>query len=331
MREVCTRIVDQIAEDREQLMKKMVFEADSNAVATLSAFMYAGVGKKADIDRYVECKKYFKKNVNVFSEMRGIAETIVITKMTLADDYGSYLEGVKTVYKKLRERHKLTASPYMVMAAINIYEAGGVEQADAIIDKFETVYKQMQASHPFLTDDEDRPFLSLMVTKNADLDRVTEEIDACYEASKKMSFSAEAMHTAAQVMSLNPKGVEEKVADLKDTMDALKANKVKGAKYELMPVVAALGLLPGTPESKAAEIKEISDYLQTKKGFKLLLDPAKRSMYATLVYAIASVEGDNTMATVVNTAITNIILDEIITMIIMISAAQSAARSANSN
>ena len=76
----------------------------------------------------------------MFSEIRGIAEAIVITKMCLADDYESYLTGVVTVYRKLRKLHKLTASAFMVMAAVNIYEGGGIENADENILKMEIIY-----------------------------------------------------------------------------------------------------------------------------------------------------------------------------------------------
>ena len=160
----CTQdFLDQIVEDMNLLRKKMIWEADSYAMATISAFLFASANKRADIDRYVTCKKYLKKHVNLFSEIRGIAEAIVITKMCLSDNYEEYLTGVVDTYKKLRKIHKLTASAYMVMAAVNIYEGGGIARADENIEKLEAVYKEMKADHFWLTGDEDRPFLSMNV------------------------------------------------------------------------------------------------------------------------------------------------------------------------
>lgn len=325
-------LLDQIVNDKRALERKMLWETDSGAMATLSAFLFASAGKKADIARYAECKKYFKRHVNAFSAMRGISEVIVITKMCLADDYEVFLSGVTEVYKKLRHIHKLTPSPYMVLAAINIYEAGGVEKADDNIEKLETVYKEMQSDHFWLTGDEDRPFLAMMVSRNVNYSVIAEEISACYEASKKMSFSKEAMHTASQIMALSNKSVETKVEDLKGTITALKKNKISGFKSELMPMAAALGLVEGNAEEKSVAVKEIHDYLKKQKGFKWYIGSTRRAQYSMLAYAILNLDSNvAALNSVISTTITTIIIEEIIMMIIIASAVNSSSSSSSSN
>lgn len=325
-------LLDQIVADKMALQMKMLWEADSNAMASLSAFLFASAGKRADIDRYVECKKYFKKHVNVFSEMRGIAEVIVITKMCLSHDYEEYLSGVTTVYKKLRSIHKLSASPYMVLTAINIYEGGGIERADENIEKLENVYKEMKSDHFWLTGGEDRPFIAMLVSRNIDFAAISTEISACYEASKKMSFSKETMHTTSQIMALSAKSVEIKVADLKEMMDSLKRHKLVGMKYQLMPTAAALGLIKGTPDEKGAEIKEIYNYLKKQKSFKWYIGGMKRSLYSMLAYAIENLdEEQTTLNSVISTTLTNIIIEEIILFIIISSSVNSARSSSSSS
>lgn len=323
--------LDQIVEDMNLLKKKMIWEADAYAMATLSAFLFASANKRADIDRYVECKKYLKKNVNIFSEIRGIAEAIVITKMCLSDNYEEYLSGVVDTYKKLRKIHKLSPSPYMVMAAVNIYEGGGQAKADDNIEKLEAVYKEMKADHFWLTGGEDRPFLAMMVSRDIDINTISAEISACYEGCKKMSLSKETMHTAAQIMSLSGKSVEKKVADLDDTVTALKEHKLRGMRYELMPMAAALGLIEGTPDEKAAAIKENYEYLKTKKGFKWYIGGTQRTLYAILAYAVENLEGDKSaLNSVISTTLTNIIIQQIILLIILSSASNSAHSSGSS-
>lgn len=326
--------LNQIVEDMNLLKKKMLWEADSYAMATISAFLFASADKRADIDKYVECKKYLKKHVNVFSEIRGIAEAIVITKMCLSDNYEEYLLGVVDTYKKLRKIHKFTASAYMVMAAINIYEGGGSAKADENIEKLETVYKEMKAEHFWLTGDEDRPFLAMMVSRNINVNSISADISAdisaCYEACKKMSLSKETMHTASQIMSLSAKSVETKVADLDDTITALKEHKLRGMKYELMPLAAALGLVEGTPDEKATAIKEIFDYLKTQKGFKWYIGGTQRTLYAILAYALENIEGDRVaLNSVISTTLTNIIIQQII-LIIILTSSSNASRSSSS-
>lgn len=326
-------MLDQVVADRKLLKRKMIWEVDTSAMATLAAFLFASAGKKADVDRYVECKKYLKKNVNIFSEFRGIAQVIVITKMCLSENYEEYLKGLTTVYKKLRSIHKLTASPYMVLAAINIFEAGGVEKADENIDKLETVYKEMKAEHFWLTGGEDRPFLAMMVSRDMDYLAISKEVSACYEASKNLIISKEAMHTASQIMALSSKDVDTKVENLKATKQALKANKVGGMKSILMPLAAVLGLIDETPDAKAAEIKEIYDYLKKQPGFKWYIGRTERSMYSILAYAIGNLDEDKTsINSVISTTVTNIIIDEIIMMVlIMTSTSVNSTTSSSSN
>lgn len=325
MNSTTQKLLDQIVDDRRILIKKMFWEADANAMATLSAFIFASAGKKADIDRYIECKKYFKRNVNLFSEMRGISSVIVITKMCLSSSYEEYLAGVTEVYRKLRKIHKLHATPYMVLAAMNIYEAGGIAKANENIEKLENIYKEMKAEHFWLTGDEDRPFLAMLASLDIDYRILTAETSACYEACKKMSLSKEAMHTASQIMSLSGKSVEAKVAELKATIDAFKQNKIKGMKYELMPMAAAIGMIEGSPEAKAVQIKEISDYLKTQKGFGWSISSTKRSLYSILAYAIENIDEHKTaLNSVISTTLTNIIIQEVIAIMIITSAANSA-------
>lgn len=324
-------LLDQVVEDKRLLQKKMLWEADSAAMATLSAFLFAGNGKRADIDRYVECKKYLKKNVSVFSEIRGISAAIVITKMCLANNYEEYLSGIMEVYKKLRSIHKLSASPYMVLTAMNIYEAG-LDKADENIEKLEVVYKEMKRDHFLLTGGEDRPFIAMLVGRDIDISSIASEISACYEASRKMSISKEAMHTAAQIMSLSGKDVDTKVTDLKETIAAFKKYKLRGMKYELMAMAATLGLIEKNPEEKASAIKENYDYLKTKAGFKWYLGGTKRTLYSILAYAIVNLKDDMTaLNSVISSTLTNIIIDEIVMMIIISSSVSSASSSSGSN
>ena len=332
MKEETRNMIDQIVEDKELLQKKMIWESDSDAMATLAAFLYAGAGRRADIEKYVECKKYFKENVSIFSEFRGIAAAIVITKMSLQEDYKTYLAGVQEVYHKLRNIHKLTVSPYMVLTAINLYEDGGTEKADENIAGLEQIYKRMKQDHFLLTGDEDRPFLAMMISRNVDIDSVAVEVEALYEASKQLSFSMEAMHTSSLIMSLSGRSTQEKVTDLADTINAVKQAGVGGTKYELMPIAAALGFVEEAPEGKAEKIREIYEELKHRKGFKLDLVGTKRAIYSMLIYALTSKDADHTLvSSVVSDSITNMIIQEIVQMVIIMSAVSQSVRSSTSS
>lgn len=219
----------------------------------------------------------------------------------------------------------------MVMAAINIYEGGGTERADANIEKLETVYKEMKAEHFWLTGDEDRPFIAMMISRDIDISAISSEVSACYEACKKMSFSREAMHTASQILALSGKSIEAKVADMSDTINALKEYKLRGMRSELMPLAAALGFVNTPAETKARDIKEIYDYLRTQKGFKWYIGGTQRTMYSVLTYALENIDGDSAVLnSVISTTLTNIILEEIMLMTAVTTSATASTTSSSS-
>lgn len=325
-------LCDRLVSDKKALKKKMFGEIDSNATSTMSAFLYAGAGKSVDIDRYVECKKILKKNVNIFSEFRGIAFTLVVTKMALSDDPAEYLEGAMTVYKKLRERHKFTASPNMVMASLTLYEHGGVKRADENIDKLEDLYKKLQKDHPFLVCDEDRGFLSMIVASGANIDRVIEEITACFEAGKKIYVFKDPVHSLAQVLALNSMDTEAKVEKVKELIKGFKAARKPISKEYGLGAVGALTLLNMPTDEIVAKVSEVDDFLKHQKGFKWFsVDRKIRRLYAQLLVMIAYLPEDSSMMTsMISSTIAMVILEEII-MLIIIASTNAAVRSASSS
>ena len=332
MDEKLQALCDRLVSDKKALKKKMPGEMDSNATSTMSAFLYAGAGKTVDIDRYVECKKILKKNVNIFSEFRGIAFTLVVTKMALSEDPAQYLEGAMTVYKKLRERHKLTASPNMVMASLTLYEYGGVAKADENIDKLEDLYKRLQKDHPLLVCDEDRGFLSMIVASGANIDKIVEEISACFEAGKKVYVFKNAVHSMAQVLSLNAMDTEKKIQKVNELIKGFKAAKKPISKEYGLGAIGALTLLNMSTDEIVSKVSDVDNYLKHQKGFKWYsVDSRIRRLYAQLLVMIAYLPEDSTMMTsMISSTIAMVILEEII-MLIIITSTNAAIRSASSS
>ena len=327
IRELC----DQIVSDRKLLKKKMFGEVDRNATAIMSAFMFASFGKQADVDRYIECKKMLKKNVNIFSEFRGIAFTLVVTKMALSDDPATYLEESLAVYKKLRERHKLTASPNMVMAALTLYEYGGLEKADENVEKLEELYKKLNREHPLLISDEDRGFLAMIIASGANVDAVVEEIGACYEANKKLTVFKNSVHSLSQVLALNSQPTEKKAKMVKELLSGLKKAKKHISKDMGLGSVGALTLLNMPVEEIVERVAEADDYLKHQKGFKWYsIDPQIRKIYSQLVVTLAYLPSDTTMLTsMISSTLAMVIMEEIILLIMITSSTAAASSSAS--
>lgn len=328
--DICTHVAD----SRDVLIKKMNWEMESNLSAIMCAFIYASKGKDVDVDRYVECKKILKKEVSVFSEFRGIAGTMIITKMALSDNPEEYLKGALTVYKKLREIHKLTASPYMVLAAINIYEKGGVEQSDELIEKLETLYASMNRKHAILISDKDRGFLSVLATSGMNSDSILEETENCYKLLSKLSvINKDGVHSMSQILSMFPGNSEEKAEKVKETMQALKNVKCPVSKQYGFPGLGALSMIKKSSDEIAADVADAESFFKNRKGFKWYNTGGRefRRIYAQLAVSLRylpdSMDG---IGTQILGSITVALIEEIIMLIILMEM-QAISSSSNSS
>lgn len=330
MDEKTLRICQGICEDRNILYKKMRWETEVNQVAILSAFMYASEGRRVDAEQYVKCKKLLKKKVNLFSEIRGIVKTVVITKMALSNDPEAYIEGVTSTYKKLRERHKFTASAHMVLAAMTIYEKGGETKTDEYIDIMESLYKKMNAEHRLLTSDSDRALIAIMATSGKDVTGLLEKTFDNYETFKGMHIGRNSIYSMAQALSESTKSsawLREEILALKK---GLKKAKKPISKTYGVTVLSLLTLLDVPTDEIVERVVEVDNYLKTQKGFKWYNSGpyAFRTMYSIMAVILSS---DSKNDAAVKTAMASTMTYIISVLIMIMVASTTAAIRANSS
>ena len=325
-------VADLVLKTHHNLRKEMAWEAGSNNCAILAAMIGAAYGREITTEQYRACKAILKKNAGMFSEFRGLARPMVIAKMTLHENPEAYLQGSLEVYKKLRSLHKLTASPFMVMAAMTLYEHGGTIAADANIDKLENLYRGLKHDHPFLITDTDRGYLAILIASGCSIDHTVEEIERCYNASRSIALDKDAVHSLAQVLALSGKSTDIKTQNVKATVAALKKAHMPISKSYGLSAVGALELLDLSTEEKVQQVSDVTNYLYGKKGFRWYND-GKRivRMYASLITLVAQASPEHTAlaANINSTLIMTLIETLIITMIIAASAAASSAASSS--
>lgn len=324
-----------ILKNRNMLKKSMFWEVSSNTYAIMAALITAAKGVNADADQYKANKKTIRKNINFFSAMRGYTEAVLATKMLLETRPEEYIQGVQEVYKKLRSIHKLTASAYMVMAAMNIYEHSGVGGADADIEKLEVLYKTLKKAHPLLTWDEDRGYLSMLIASDISPDALVDEIEKCYKECKKVALSKDAVHSLAQVLSLSSKSAEEKGEFVRKMLAGLKENKKPISKSYGLTAIGALALLDVPAERLIQDIIDADNYLKGQKGFKWYNEGKRlRMVYSTLaVFMSYAGEEDSQLSSCISANIAVEIAIEIVIMIIIMmqTSASNASSSSSSN
>lgn len=326
-------LLELIEKNHGLIRKQMFWEIASNYTAIMNAYINAAKGCTADPAKYVECKKLLKKHVSVFSEFRGIGRSMVITKMALEDDPETYVKGCMEVYKKLRSIHKIVTSPYMVMAAMTIYEHGGVEGADANIEKLETFYKRLKKDHPLLITDEDRGYLSMLVTCGANLDVMAEKIESCYQACKPLSINKNGVNSLAQIMSLSGNSSAVCAEQAGALLKGLKAAKCPISNSYGLGALGALALIDRPIDEKIAVVTELCEEMKQYKAFKWYnMGKRTRTMFAALITFIAYSEDiDKSLADTVGGTITMVIVEEIIIAIIILLCTSSASSAASSS
>lgn len=323
---------DLIIANRAIFKKKMFWDTESNACAIMAAMMTASKDIDADAEKYTECKKILKKTVSIFSEFRGIADTMVITKMTMQEDPKAYIDGAIEVYKMLKKVFILSASPYLVMTAINIYEMGGVEKAQENIEKLDELYKKLKKEHPLLVWGNDRAYLSMLISFNLDIDKTVMEISDCYEACKKLSFDKDAVHSLAQILALSSMTAMEKSEEVEAILKGLKENKKPFSKTMGFSSLGALTLMKQSVDEKVEAICEVDEYLKNQKGFKWYDGIKIRRVYAALIVFLTYAGGENAeLASNISSNLAIALIEELIMLMIISSTAANAARSSSSS
>lgn len=333
MNEKTQKTLDLIINNQKILKKRMFWELASNETAIMGALIQAAKEVEADKERYVQCKKILKKNIDMFSAFRGIASTMIISKMTVEDNPEEYLKGCLVVYKKLRSIHKLIASPYMVMAAMTLYESGGIDGSDELIEKLEDLYKTLKKQHPFLITDDDRGYLAMLVASGLNLDVMCESIENSYQACKGVSFDKNRVNSLAQVLALSSKDPGENAEEVAKLLRLFKEKKHPISKYYGLGAVGALVLLNKSAEEKAELVTEIADYIKRFSPFKWYhMGKRRRMVYACLMAVMTNSEGisENVAGNISNTLTMTIVEEIIMTLIIIMITSSSSSSSGSS-
>nr|AIF26520.1 hypothetical protein [uncultured bacterium fosmid pJB39A3] len=328
MNENIKQTCDLIVENRDALAKKMFWEMDANAYSIMAGLLTTAGGIEADAARYQECKEILKKNAAIFSELRGFSGAMVVIKMMAQADPEAYIKGVSEVYGKLRNIHKLTASPYMVMAAMNIYSHQGTDLSDADIERLEELYKVLKKQHPMLVDDGDRGYLSMIVTSGMDLDTVPGRINDAYEVCKKLSIDKNSVHSMAQILAFSDKSPEEKFEFVDGVLKGLAKNHTPISKTEGLAVLGALALLNIPREQLINDITDASNYLKSKSGFRWYNEGKRlRTVYAALAVFLTYAKDKESLAGAISANIAMNIAEELMMLIIMIAIVTSISSS----
>ena len=331
MREAIKQRCDLLIENWKLIHKG--FWLENGTLAAIAGETYAERGKSADVEKLKESHKLLKKKEGIFSEFRGNTELIVSAKMALSDNPEGYLEKVTEVYDKL-QKGKFWGSSYRALAAMTICDAGKASEADSVIEKTNELLKGMKKDHPFLTSDEDTCFAVLLAMTDKNTADILDELEETYQNLKKsFAHHDNAVYSLSQVLTAYDGNAQGKSDKAQDIYDAFKA---AGAKYGKEYELASLGTLVGlsaSPESIAAEVIEVADYLKGNKGFGTFdMGKATRLMFGTMIVAGENADDNYKVgASAISGTVARVVAEQTAVMVAIIVASTATTTSSSSH
>ena len=330
-----TRTLQELCElqiENEKIVRKASF-LEYDDVIKVGALFYTAGNTSPDAEKIRECKGILKRKTGIFSNFRGFLMYAVQVKMSTAPDPEAYLDTVLAIYHKLAEGRFLPGE-MVAMAAMVIYDQSKGRDTDSVIAAVREAYARIKQKHKFLTDENDLSFIALMVMSGKDVDQTTDEVETLYTALKeRFRMPSDTAQSAALVLSMSEKPVEQKVESFISFYEALKEAKHATNKEKAMSVYAAFTDLDVPMDVLVEEIGEAEDWLKSQKGYGFLSSSnVRRVMAATLVLQQHGSQIGVSAHTEASMVVSQLIAEEVIfVMIMIIVISASFANAANSS
>ncbi len=326
MTENVMRKVELFASNKNLIHKKFVW--DYHLMSVLSSMVYTMENKEADIDAMKNSLKVLKKNTGVFSPFRSSERLFLVSKMALSADPEKYIKDVVALYGKIK-KGRIMDDGFMIVAAVNIVDAGRQADADKIIVKFNEIMKAMKKEHPVLTGREDMPLAISLAMTDRSVEDIAAELEENYKILKTVfKGNSDSVQGLAEVLTLQEGASADKAGKVIDIYNAFKANH---RKYSREYGLASLGALIGSDKDSDTLVKEICEverYLASQKGMGMsIMGKSDRLMFAALLVADSEgYAGAGIKNPIIVETLQTIIAMEVMLIVVATSAAASSSR-----
>ena len=320
MKESIKNKVELLVANKEIIEKE--FKWGYSLMNVAAALVFTGAKKEADIERLKECKRDLKKNTGTFSSFQSDSEAVIVSKMALADDPEQYIKDVKAIYDILNKKHTFDNS-YLIQGAICIYEAGRMNEAEIIAEKYRELYKKMEKKHPFLTSSDDIVYVVLLAMTDKDVDTIFNEIEECYTYLKnevKLKVGNDELQGLGEILALTDGDIKEKSDKVVKLYNTIIDHGIKwGKEYNEFGSLGTLIDIDVDNNTLVDEIVEVSEYLKSSKGFSgWTMDNKQRLMFSAMLVGDSYSENGALMgSSAVTSTVAMVIAEEVALMICM--------------
>ncbi len=294
---------------------------DFTEIVLAAAGLFTAEHAVPDAEKIRACRKILRGEKGIFSNFRGVSETVILCRMSMQEDPAGYLDRVSGIYGRLR---RFFSGEPCVLAAMIL--AGHTTQAeeDEAVRATKEIYQEMRRAHSWMTSENDMPFAALMALTGREAGDIHAEAEACYRILREtLPMEGDARQTLSHILSLYGGSAEEKCEKAADLADRL---RYKGHPLGRGSAAVLLGTLAASPlssEELAEGILEAEDCLRQEKPFRGIfgIGGKTRRMFAVQCMEIAlSGSAEAGVVSDVSASVQTEILLEMLLLLICISA-----------
>ena len=282
MNEVLQRTCERFLENRSKI--EQALRTREHRVTALYAVRFLDQ-LVLDEELLRDSKRILKSETGVFSGFRGYAQNACILALSASREPQTAMETAKEAYDVMKK--SFGRSSQTALAAMQLQDQIPAWQMEETIRDAKTVYQQIKRENPmrFFKSDSASFLYTLVGLESKDV--AIERIRAQYAALGASFSKGEGGRGAALVLSLSDEPVEQSTKRLRSLYDLLKQNGLHYGRYSEMAALALLMRSGESPETLAASVQEVFQWLQEHRYKGWDMTKKTRLMHAALITAAA--------------------------------------------
>ncbi len=328
MKENVKTTCEAMIHNKEKL--KEVLKWEDNRILTVCASLYVHADKSVDGSRVEYCKKQIKSKASIFSEIRGIALSVITCMIDIRGGEPQHFEQLMMAYETLRK--EFHASPLLAIGAEILAENFEPSQYSSVTEKAKSLYKIMKKNHPFVTGSDDYLMCILLAQAEGSETVIGSEVEECFTELKELGLKggSNVLQSVSCALALYEDSVEIKSKKVVSLYDEIRNHHMKYDRTYGLPMLVVLSRLDVAEEELCYDLADVNEWLKKQKGFGMLMGESTRMIYAALLVSQSYSKDRNASASVTSGVIAAMVAEQV-AMVACIAAASSAATSSGSN
>ncbi len=286
MNEELKAICELYAGNRDTLKK--TFPMESMQIFPVCAAQLTGHKIKADAEGLKASRHSLRSQLSIFSNIRGIVETPVLTAVSMADDHDAKVAEIVAMYQRLKQY--FFPSEYLAIAATILPELAPGDAAEPYIERGKRLYKLMKSEHPFLTGQNDAVMSVLLAFSPKSDGELLQDMESIYQAIRaEISFgSLESIQLVSHILAMSEAESSTLVKRFLQLFNGLKDKDFRYGRDYQLPALAVLAM-NGRPAGEVIEeMIEVEAFLKPLKGYHGIFGFTKkeRLMHAAMLVSL---------------------------------------------